>query len=206
MAYSDFSLAQAIDQFSLDLYDRPHHFAPVPPINPSDRLRELLQENVPLALASNTEKARSEWIIAPILVELRRQLAGQISLFSGIDFDIDPSCGLNGRCDFLVARSPELLLLKSPVTVLVEAKRENINSSLGQCVAEVVAAWRFNQQANDPISSVYGVVTTGTTWKFLGLHDRDSRLILEIDLDEYYLNQLDRILGILTFCVTGKAP
>ncbi|MEB3119064.1 MAG: hypothetical protein VKL01_11910, partial [Limnothrix sp.] len=60
--------------------------------------------------------------------------------------------------------------------------------------------------ANDPISSVYGVVTTGTTWKFLGLHDRDSRLILEIDLDEYYLNQLDRILGILTFCVTGKAP
>jgi len=44
-----------------------------------------------LALAIGTEKARSEMIIAPVLIEVRRQMQRKISLFSGVDFPVDPS-------------------------------------------------------------------------------------------------------------------
>ena len=96
-----------------------------------------MRENVPLALASNTGKSRSEMIIAPILIALRKYLNNQISLFSGIDFTVDSAQGLNGNCDFIISRSPELLIINAPVVTIVEAKKENINTGLGQCVAEM---------------------------------------------------------------------
>jgi hypothetical protein len=50
-----------------------------------------LEQKIPLALALSTEKARSEFIIAPILAEVREQLGKRFSLFSGIDFTVDIS-------------------------------------------------------------------------------------------------------------------
>jgi transketolase C-terminal domain/subunit len=77
--------------------------------------------------------------------------------------------------------------------MLVEAKNENIKNGLGQCVAEMLAAQLFNQREQNPITTIYGVVTTGTNWKFLRLIDRQ----VEIDLKEYYLSEIEQILGIL---------
>jgi len=96
-------------------------------------------------------------------------------------------------CDFIISQSPEQLFVKAPVVMLVEAKNENINNGLGQCVAEMVAAQIFNQREQNSISTIYGVVTTGTNWKFLRLIDHQ----IEIDLREYYLSEIDQILGIL---------
>ena len=62
----------------------------------SDLLRQTLQENVPLALDISTEKAHSEFIIAPVLLEVRRQLDHRISLFSGVEFNVNPEQGLRG--------------------------------------------------------------------------------------------------------------
>jgi hypothetical protein len=148
---------------------------------------------VPLAISSNTEKARSEMIIAPILIELRKQLNSEISFFSGIDFTIDPEKGLNGNCDFLISRSPELLILTAPVIIIVEAKKENINGGLGQCVAEMLGARIFNEREGNDIPAIFGAVTSGTNWRFLKLKDQ----VIEIDLTEYYLTEVNKILGIL---------
>ncbi len=49
-----------------------------------------------LALANSTEKAKSEFIIAPVLLELRRLAAGKIALFSGVEWEVDAARGLNG--------------------------------------------------------------------------------------------------------------
>jgi len=156
-------------------------------------LTQTLQYNVPFALAMNTEKARSELIIAPILLELRRQLQDKISLFSGTEFNIAPELGLNGICDFLISKDPELLFIRSPVVALVEAPKENINSGLGQCVAEMVAAKLFNEQEGHNIGTIYGVVTLGNIWKFLKLEAQ----VISSDAVEYYLQNLPKILGIL---------
>ncbi|ABG51048.1 hypothetical protein Tery_1789 [Trichodesmium erythraeum IMS101] len=48
--------------------------------------------------------------------------------------------------------------------VLVEAKKEDIKPCLGQCLAEMVAAQRFNEQKRLLISTIYGAVTSGTVW------------------------------------------
>jgi hypothetical protein len=151
-----------------------------------------IRDGADLALAINTEKARSEFIIAPVLFELRRSLAGQCSLFSGIEFDVDASRGLNGFCDFLLARSPRQIILTAPLVAIVEAKNDNLRTGFGQCIAAMVAAQEFNQKAGTPVVTVYGVVTTGSAWKFLQL--RQAEVV--IDIHEYYIVDLGRIMAI----------
>jgi len=197
MAYSDFSLTSAKKAFNLTISSHQDLFSAIPPLECSNILSETLAYNVPFALASNTEKSRSEMIIAPILLELTKQCPSQISLFSGVDFTIDQEQGLSGNCDFIISRSSELLIISAPVILIVEAKRENINLGLGQCVAEMYAAKLFNEREGNQISPIYGVVTTGEIWKFLRLENQ----VIEIDLSEYFLNEVNKIMGILAKAV-----
>lgn len=200
MAYSDFTLERVEKAFGLTLSDNVNLFADIPELESSDWLKETLGYNVPIALGSNTEKARSELIIAPILVELRKQLNSQIALFSGIDFTVESNQGLNGNCDFIISKSTQLLILKAPVIMLVEAKKENINAGLGQCIAEMLAAQLFNQKQGEEVTNIYGVVTTGEIWKFLKLTEQ----LVQIDLAEYFLNDVNKILGILASAIPQK--
>ena len=85
------------------------------------------------------------------------------------------------------------ILITAPIVTLVEAKKEDLNGGLGQCIAEMIAAQYFNRQEETEIKEIYGVVTSGTIWKFLKLSDRN----VWIDLTEYYLDNLPKILGIL---------
>lgn len=199
MSYSQFNLASIEETFQLKLIEKASVFDDIPPWPIPQRLAELLEYNVPLALANNTEKARSEMIITPILIELKRQLPDQISLFSGMEFNVDEQKGLTGFCDYIISHSVEQLFIKSPVIMLVEAKNENIKSGLAQCIAEMVAAQLFNQQRHNPIETIYGAVTTGTNWKFIKLAGNQ----VEIDLTEYYLSELDKIFGILMATAKG---
>lgn len=200
MGYSDFKISQLIKQFDLKLHENLNLFAEIPELEPSQMLTSFLQENIPLALGINTEKARSEMIITPILLELRRRKDYQISLFSGSDFNVDSAQGLNGVCDFLISLSPENLFITSPVVTLVEAKKEDIKSGLGQCLAEMLAAQVFNAQEGNQIPVIYGVVTSGNIWKFLKLEEKR----VYIDSVEYYINQIAKILGILIYAVSQE--
>lgn len=193
MSYSQFSINQVKQEFGITILEKIGTFANIPEVEYSKLLADTLEYNVPLALAIASEKARSEMIISPILIELRRLFLDRISLFSGKDFDVDASRGLNGFCDFIISQSPEQIIIEAPVIILVEAKNDNIQSGLGQCMSEMIAAQFFNEAQGNPISTIYGAVTTGTNWKFMKLKDK----VIEIDLNEYFLNQLGQILGIL---------
>jgi len=149
----------------------------------------------------NTEKARSEFIIAGVLLELRRRFDHRISLFSGIEFNVDRERNLNGFCDFLVGGTPEQLILVAPLIAVVEAKNENIVGGLGQCVAEMMAARIFNEREQGRGNTVYGVVTTGTAWRFLRLAEGT----VTIDLNDYFIDRPELILGILSAMVELRA-
>ena len=193
MSYSSFkTLASIQSAFGLELDERQNLFAQTQPRQPSDYLAISLAENVPLANAVNTEKARSELIIAPILLEIRRSFPGRVGFFSGTEFSVEPEKGLHGYCDYILTASPEIYEIKSPIITVVEAKNENIKGGLAQCIAEMVAAREFNAASND-IDLILGAVTTGTLWKFLTLNGR----VAAIDLDEYYIKEVAKILGIL---------
>ncbi|WP_318700725.1 MULTISPECIES: hypothetical protein, partial [unclassified Roseofilum] len=186
------TLASIQSTFGLELDESQNLFAQTKPRQPSDRLSITLAENIPLANATNTEKARSELIIAPVLLEIRRSFQGQIGFFSGTEFSVEPEKGLHGYCDYILTASPELYEIKAPIVTIVEAKNENIKGGLAQCIAEMVAAREFNAATNN-IGLILGAVTTGTLWKFLTLNGQ----VAAIDLDEYYIKEIAKILGIL---------
>ncbi|MEH1863850.1 MAG: hypothetical protein V7K69_02245 [Nostoc sp.] len=202
MAYSDFKLIEIIDSFGLIIQESSGLFANVKEQECSDLLSTILKENVDLAVAISSEKARSEMIISPILLEIRRRFNYEISLFSGVDFTVDTQRGLNGFCDFILSLSSEQLLIRSPVIVLVESKNENLRSGLSQCIAEMVAAQLFNERGGNKIKAIYGAVTIGTIWQFMKLQGN----VVSIDLSEYYIKDIKKILGILYAAIAQSKP
>lgn len=192
MAYSDFTFEKLESDLQLTIAEA-DLYSSVQSIEVSHILEEILRENVPLGLTINTEKARSELIIAPILVEIRKILKHQISLFSGIEFNVDPKKGLNGVCDFMISVAPIQILLTAPIIHVVEAKNENIKGGIPQCVAEMFAAQIFNQQKKVALPVIYGVVTLGSSWRFMQLEGNT----VTIDSIEYFIDHPGKILGIL---------
>jgi len=224
MYTSEFTLEELKSKFNLTIQEQVALFQAIEPVKPSPLLRDILEENIPLALGVDTEKARSELIVAPILVDLRKSFQRQISIFSGSEFTVDKSMGLNdargvfavrpegivGRCDFIISHSPELLSINAPVVTIVEAKNDNIKSGLAQCIAEMIAAQVLNQNSdrsadgpkNLEITCIYGIVTTGSIWKFLRL----EATTVDIEQGEHYLENLESILGILSHIVRTTRP
>lgn len=193
MAYSDFTLKSVKQAFSLKTDEQQELFAKIVDVKVSEHLQTWLQEQVPLGLAIGTQKARSEMIIAPILVEARKLMQRRVSLFSGIEFDVDPDRGLSGVCDFIFSRSAEQLMLTSPFLVIVGAEKEDINQGIARCIAEMVAARIFNEREETNIKTIYGAVTVGSIWKFVKLEGQT----VFVDRAEYYLPQTGKILAIL---------
>lgn len=193
MAYNQFTLPQLERDFELRITRQAGLYSDIPPAPISDLLRLTLTQNSRFALPSGSEKARSEYLIAPILAEVCQQQRDRASLFSGIEFDVDLPRGLSGYCDFLFSLTPDALIVSAPVVSVVEAKKENILAGIPQCLAELVAAQIFNTAQERPIHTLYGVVTTGTDWQFLRLQGTAAT----IDSDLYYLDNVEKIVGIL---------
>ena len=200
MSYSNFTLESALEAFQLKKVESAGTFSEIDPIAPSAYLTTGLAKKVPLAAAIGTEKARSELIVADVLVELREKFNDRISFFSGIDFSVDVESGLVGICDFLVSLSPGQLLLEAPLIILVETKKDDPKLGLGQCIAEMLAAQRFNAEKGNDIPAVYGATTTGTEWQFLKLTGKH----LQIDMEIYSIQQCEKILGILSSMVNQE--
>jgi hypothetical protein len=196
LAYSDFTLRRVKEEFELVLVEGVRFLPEIPSVElTTPYLRDVLQESVPLAIAMGSEKARSELLISPVLFELRRILDRKISFFSGEDFTVDSECGLSGVCDFLLSRSSEQLMIEAPAVVIIEAKKDNIKGGFGQCIAEMIAAQRFNERAHTPVNTIYGAVTTGNIWTFIKLEGKT----VTIDLTDYLLTPVERLLGILVW-------
>ena len=194
MPDSSFTFAKAKKELGLTIVEGNGFLPPIEPIAPSSRLEAAL-EDVPWAIAVGSERAKSESIIYPILQEVRRILNGQISLFSGKDFTVDVEKGLNGSVDYLLSRSPEQLEIEAPVVMLVEAKRDNLNEGIGQCIAEMVAAVEFNRMNEVALKTIYGIISNGTQWRLMKLVEQT----VTIDLMDYPLFPVDRILEILVW-------
>ena len=195
MDYTDFSLRLLKERFGIAATDSEDLFGEVPPLPATEFFQTLLQRHLPIVRGLGTEKVRSEMIIAPLLVEVREQSGQQIGIFSGAELSVDPAQGLYGFCDFLISHSPTLLAVTAPVVALVEAKRENLTAGIPQCIAEMYAAALLNARDGEPRDTIYGAVTSGTTWRFLRLRG----LHAEVDSQEYFIEDVDKILGILRY-------
>ncbi len=189
MTYSDFDLNTARRTFGLTITQEPL-FPAIEPLPLSPWLQEALNKGEQLALVS--EKARSEFIVAPILLSSRDLSHNRVQIYSGQRLDVEPQRGLSGECDFILSWTPPSPTLQAPVVVIVEAKKNDIESGLGQCTAQMIGASLFNQQEGNGLETIFGCVTTGETWQFLKLETPH----LLIDSHRYYINEVEQILGV----------
>jgi hypothetical protein len=145
-----------------------------------------------------TEKARSEFLIAPVLVELRRATGRRFSVFSGMELNVNRARGLNGACDYVLTKGDNQHLREAPIIGVLEAKNEDFcNQGLGQCVAGMYAAQLRDRSAGWAVARVFGACTTGRAWQFLSL----DGAALTIDWATYRAADLGRLLGVLKHCV-----
>lgn len=195
MAYSDFSLETLLLTFGLT-EESDRLFPHVMPAEPSDWLQETLRLGLDFGLKSGSEKARSEFVIAPILLELERwsqeQQRSPFAIHSGKVLTADASQGLTGECDFILSAGPYTRTIQNPIFALVEAKKQDLDLGIGPCGAQLLGARLWNQGKGHTLWSLFGCVTTGDTWLWLKLEA--DRLIL--DQDTYYIHHLPQILGI----------
>lgn len=200
MAYENFTLEQIVTDFDYVIEEGVSLFSDVTEIQLDDFFVNYLQNNIPLAVAIGTEKAKSELIIAPILVEVRRILNNQISLFSGIKFNVDSTRGLVGFCDFIISLSRQQSFVRAPIVTIVEAKNDNLKSGYAQCMAAMIGAKLFNEQKGAAIARIFGAVTNGNQWKFLKLNENT----IFIDVEDYYIDRLAKIVSILISCIQSN--
>jgi hypothetical protein len=188
MAYTDFSLATLDTKFGIRNYVKPL-FEPLPPLTPSDWLQtslRLVQE-----LPVRTEKAKSESIVFPILLELRNRNDKFFTIYSGDNLNADSDRGLNGECDFILTKDTGSFDINYPIMQVVEAKRNDLEIGVPQCAAQLVGARFFNEAKGVSVPILTGCVTTGNEWLFIRLTDH-----LEIDRRKYYLNELGELLAV----------
>jgi hypothetical protein len=188
VAYSDFTLELA--ESLLGVRARGGDLFPgLEPSNVPDWLPDDLARGMQLALLS--EKARSEFIVSRILLASRELSGGVMAIFSGQRLDVDPARGLVGECDFLLTLSEPLPRLRAPIVAVVEAKKNDIDAALGQCIAQMVAAREFNEHDEARLNVIHGCVTTGEVWQFLRLEGTS----VITDRTRLYLDNVGGILA-----------
>jgi hypothetical protein len=70
---------------------------------------------------------------------------------------------LNGNADYLITENQDYL--ETPYLCAVEAKKDDFEKGLAQCLVEMKACWLNNRDAGREVE-VLGIVTNGTGWKF----------------------------------------
>lgn len=199
MAYSDFDVPTVEERFGVRVLPGAV-FPDLAPVPVPGWLAEFLARGAELRVES--EKARNEFIVAPLLLAVRELSGGRAAVFSGERFDVEPAAGLGGEFGFLLTLAPAVPIIRAPAVFVVEAKRQDIAGGLGQCAALMVAARRFNVRHGRPTATVYGCVTTGEDWQFLRLADDP---VITYDTTRLYRSDLGRILAAFLHAVAENA-
>jgi len=140
----------------------------------------------------SSEGARCELVILPLLREAYKNYVNQFVLWVQKSIRYDKV--LNGTPDYIISKRSKLgkTVLEYPLLMVAEAKKNDFDQGWGQCLAELVAAQKLNNDSDLP---VYGIVTDGKYWEFGKL----EQAIFTKNKDSFPVNHVETILGILDF-------
>ncbi len=197
MAYSDITLTDLKRKFNIgsqivDLFDKNQ----INPLQPDTFLQQQLEEAGELPMKS--EKSRSELVVFPILMNLRRTNNDFFTIHSGDVLKADEENGLTGPVDFILAKDNQKYSINTPITTIVDqAENHDIEFGIYRCAAQMYGAFLFNQQLNTSVDKIYGCTTTGDDWKFMCLEND----MVFVDQAIYYRSDIEKILGIFQFII-----
>jgi hypothetical protein len=140
------------------------------------------------------ERARAYRLVAPILSELEELRKGKIMTFPEPPLEAKGVEGLRGNPDFVISgsRTPRLV----PIAAIVEAKKDDTEPGLPQCIAELYASYLVN--GNRP-ATLYGCVTTGHDWQFVRFDAERKKA--HVDTRVYSVAEPGKLLGVLCYIV-----
>ena len=189
MAYSDFTFKDLKVKFGID-NKVSSLFSNISPLKMSSSLKEDL--HLAAMLPVRSEKAKSELIIIPILIELMKRNEQFFTIYSGDTLTADKANGLSGECDFILAKNTGSFDINTPLIIIVEAKKNDMEIGIPQCAAQMLGARLYNADYGNNLEQIYGCVTTADDWIFLKL-EGDT---LFVDNQKYYLGQIEELLGV----------
>jgi hypothetical protein len=195
MSYNDFSLETVSSVLGVSA-GPVGLFPNLDPVPVPSWLREMLDRGMRQVLLS--EKARSEFIVVPILLACQELSGGTIAIYSGQRLDVDPDRGLVGECDFILSAAPPVPALRAPLVTIVEAKRNEVESGVWQCIAQMVGAREFNRRSGSGPEEIYGCVTNAEAWQFLKLSGSSAG----IDRRRYYIDNVGGLLAVFQAIIT----
>ena len=156
-------------------------------INEIKKLQTIFYQNIP-KITLNSEMAKRNFMIAPILWEVIRHIKAKIN----VEYPIEIDEKLGGLLDYLIRSEQEI--------IIIEAKKGDMDKGFNQLIAELIALDKY-QRDNESSKFLYGAVSIGELWRF-GILKRMEKNILR-DLHTYRVpedieNLFAIIIGILT--------
>jgi hypothetical protein len=190
MSYKNFTLDKLKDNFGI--VPLISHWLPenYKYFQPSEFLLNDLKEASNVALDS--EKAKSEMIVTPVIKELKRKNPNSFTFFSGYEFNVDKTLGLKGFCDYIFSKIINSPIIEAPIFYIVEAKKGEVEEGFGQCGAEMYAAQIFNERHLINHKVIYGCVTNAFTWAFLKLENK--QLLIDSNYVPLTFNEANKVL------------
>lgn len=173
-------------------------FSQIKALEPSQFLLDTLAINKKFPIES--EKAKSEYLIVPILTEIQVKNPEKFTCFSGYQFNVDSQLGLKGFCDFIISKKYNAVFIESPLVAVVEVKsNQDLPDASPQCIAEMYAAQLYNEKNEEKTIVIYGAITNGYEWIFLKLENKEVIL----DTNRYGIKNLSELLGVWQVIIDG---
>ncbi|NEO55243.1 MAG: hypothetical protein F6K54_20490 [Okeania sp. SIO3B5] len=189
MAFSDFKTISDVQKKYRIKYSE-ENFIVSQELLPSDSFIkdfEFNKENIDLFAS---EASRSEIIISPLLREVYKKYYQKYSFWIRKSISYDEI--LSGTPDYIFSRRSELgkTVLEKPIVIVVEAKKNDFEHGWGQCLAELFASQKINDNF---LRAVYGIVSDGNLWQF-------GKLVADNfikDSGNFTIDNLPRVYGAL---------
>jgi hypothetical protein len=162
MAFSEYqTIEDVIKKYPLEILNEPF-------LNCTEiALPDLFLDNLNFALKRKTTRDNkfflAENFIYPLL-QLTWKNHEKLRVWShqALRYDDD----LYGEPDYFISYWPSSViqsLISIPLLAIVEAKKQDFEKGWGQCLAEMIACQKIN---NDENLIIYGIVSTGIIWEF----------------------------------------
>ena len=162
MAFSDFkTISEVQERFRIKYSE--NDFIEFEASSPSEQFLQEFEFNRQHIDIFTSEASRCEAVIFPVLREVYKAYADGYALWIRKSIAYDET--LSGTPDYLISTKSELgkTVVGTPLIILVEAQKNDFEQGWGQCLSELVAAQKINDDNTLP---VYGIVTDGRLWEF----------------------------------------
>lgn len=142
-------------------------------------------------ISLDSEMAKRDFMIAPILWEVIRYAQAKIN----VEYPIDVDNRLSGSLDYLLRSTRQM--------IVIEAKKGDIDKGFNQLIAEMIALDLYDNQGM--LGPIYGAVSIGELWRF-GFLDRIEKSIYR-DLHTYRVPEdLEKIFTVILGILQDVSP